>query len=1039
MATLVTWLALAMRLPAATEDVVWVEGETPTRGHGYPHNWYSGMVQKGALSGGDWLASFTDKGDTEVAYDLQVPKAGTWSLWARVNPVQSQASWKLGTGAWTPVDMGKATDTMNVASDGKPDLRFLAWVKLGTMPLKAGPLTLSFKLHSDNNHHGALDCFLLTTRPFLPSGKTRPGPAPRNENAFDASAYLWIEGEEASASTLKPHNWYSEMVRKDLLSGNGWITTFDGPAGAVAEYSLTVPKAGEWTLWARANPVQAKIDYRLDGGAWSPINPDKATDTLNVASDARPDLRFVAWIKAGVLPLEAGKHQIAFRFDGSANHHGALDCFVLASKPFTPNGKVKPGTTLGEADPGWFAFEPPIDEFSKEALLDLRGLNERRAGQRGFIKAAGDDFTDGAGQPLRFWAVNAGPADDPDGADYLAARLAKNGVNLARLHGGWFDRSSNDPRALRKEHVDRCFRQIQAFADQGIYVHLSIYFPLWMQLKESDGIEGGALGKHPMGLLLFEPAFQSLWKSWARSVLTTRNPYTGKTLAEDPAVAFFEIQNEDSAFFWTFRPDLLGPGPYRRLCQRFGLWAAKRHGSLDKAIAAWQGERHPDDGPGSLGLYNPWDMTRDGFSKSSRAKNARVTDQIRFLAELQRQTYAELSDFLRKECGFKGVITASNWTTTDNRRLGMIERWTYTAADCIDRHGYFGGASKGDGSDYMVRVGHTYGEQAAVLDPTTALTGYLQLAGKPHIQTEIMWSEPNRLIADGPLLLSAYSALQGVDGIFSFATRSGTWDATGTSKWPVMRPGWLGQFPATALLYRRGDVKTAPAVLRQVVSIDDLFQFKGSGFVEGPNSDFRLAQAPKALEAGRDEAFDPYLYCIGRVERVIGGAGSPTALDVSACIDHARRTATSITGELRWDWGQGLVTVNSPRSQAATGYLSKAGTIRLKDVTLTSRNEYGTIHVISLDGLPLSSSRRILVQAFTEQKLYGWQGAKGRILDIGRAPITVKEIDAAVTFANPAGLKGAMLDANGMKRGDLALNGGTLTLPKDALYVVLTR
>ena len=860
-----------LSLLADETDTLWIEGEAPSRGQGYPHPWYSGQVQKGALSGGGWLSSFTDKADTEVAYEVQVPKDGDWSLWARLNPTQSKASWKLNDAAWTAIDMDNATDRINIASDGKPDLRFVAWVKLGKFPLTAGKATLAFKLHSDNNHHGGLDCFLLTI------------------------------------------------------------------------------------------------------------------------------------------------------------------------KPFTPNGKAKPGMTLNTAEPGWFAFEPPVDEFSKDALLDLRGLNERRAGEKGFVRAQGDDFVDGAGNPIRFWAANAGPAKDPDGADYLAARLAKNGVNLARLHGGWFDRTGNDPKALNPAHADKCFRQIQAFADQGIYVHLSIYFPLWLQLKASDGIADCALGKKPMGLLLFEPTFQSHWKAWAKAVLTTKNPYTGKTLAEDPAVAFFEIQNEDSFFFWTFQPEGFGPGPYRQLCQRFGDWAAKRHGSLNAALAAWKGETHPSDGEGRLGLYKAWDMTSDGFSKSSPGKQARATDQIRFLAGLQRQTYAELAGFLRKECGFKGVISASNWTTADNRRLGMIERWTYTVTDCIDRHGYFGGKHQGEAAGYMLRTGHTFTDKAAVLDPTTALTGYLQLAGKPHINTEVMWDAPNRLIADGPLLLSSYSALQGVDGIFSFATHSGTWDTAGTSKWPMMRPGWLGQFPATALQYRRGDLKPAPTVLRQVVSVDDLFAFKGSGFVEGPNTDFRLNEAPKASEAGRDDAFDPYSYCVGRVERVIGGPGKPESADLSKFIDHANKVVTSVTGELRWDWGNGLVTVNSPKSQAVSGYLAKAGPARLRDVTISCRNDYGTVHVISLDGLPLASSRKMLVQAFTEQKLYGWKAANGRILDVGQAPINVKDVSASVTFANPAGLKAVVLDGNGMKRGDLTMVDGVLTLPRDALYTILTR
>jgi hypothetical protein len=48
-------------------------------------------------------------------------------------------------------------------------------------------------------------------------------------------------------------------------------------------------------------------------------------------------------------------------------------------------------------------------------------------------------------------------------------------------------------------------------------------------------------------------------------------------------------------------------------------------------------------------------------------------------------------------------------------------------------------------------------------------------------------------------------------------------------------------------------------------------------------------------------------------------------------------------------------------------------------------------------------------------------------------------VSATITFANPVGLKAVVLDGNGVKRGDLAMVGGVLTLPKDALYTILTR
>lgn len=1040
-------LCAAIALPLAAADVVWVEGEAPSRGQGHPHPWYSDAVQKGALSGNAFLSSFTDKADTEVDYDVAIPADGEYTLWARVNTTQATVSWRQGTGAWQPADLSKAVDNLNIANDGKPDLRFLAWVKIAKLPLKAGTTAIGFKLHSANNHHGALDCFVLTTGPFMPSGKNQPGGA-KPVAGFDATSYVWIEGEEARESNFKPHNWYSDMVKKDSLSGGNWLSTFDGPAGATGTWDVDIPKDGTWTLWLRANPIQAGLDWRLDDGAWQTVDVSRPQDNLNIASDGKPDLRFVAWLQAGKTEVKAGKHALQIRTTSKASNHAGIDVVLFAAKPFAPNGKARPGAALGEADPGWFAFEPGVDEFRADALLDLRSLNEKRAGEKGWLKAAGDDIVTPDGKPIRLWAINASSHEGEDAANYLFARLAKTGVNLARIHGLIADRGGNDPMAVSKKALDDLHLNIKAAADQGVYLHLSTYFPLWLQLKDSDGIQGAAIGKNPFALLLFEPRFQAMYKAWAKAVLTSQNPYTGKRVADDPAVAFWEIQNEDSFLFWTMKKEAVGPGPWNTLCGLFAEWAIAKYGSLDKAQAAWGGERTGEDDVAGkrLGLYGPWETTRDGLKQANAGKQARVRDQVRFYAEQSRKAYADLSAFLRQECGFKGMITAGNWTTADNRQLAGIERWTYAAStDVVDRHGYFGGKHEGDGAGWSVRAGHTYEDKAAVLDPADTPLGFLQLAGRPHIHSEIAWNKPNRFTADGMLLMASYGALQGIDSFVGFALQKGTWAGDGNGIWPAAMPATMGQWPAAALQFRRGDVAPGAVAVRQVVRTDDMFAFKGSGVVEGQNADFRMAEAPKAGDAGNDSGFDPLSYFAGRVERVIDGlAGAPTAaqpvaVDLAKAIDRQAKVVSSLSGELRWDWGRGVVTVNTPRSQAVTGFLAKAGAVKLGDIVITSGNEYGTVHVISLDGQPLATSKRILVQSFTEEKMYGFRASGGRIEDTGRTPINVRELDASVAFAKPVAAATA-LDGHGYGAVKVDVQGGTrITLPKDRLYVIVTR
>src|SRR6266576_3246654 len=88
------------------------------------------------------------------------------------------------------------------------------------------------------------------------------------------------------------------------------------------------------------------------------------------------------------------------------------------------------GTTANAATPnieGWFPFDPKPDPFS-DSPIDLRFLNEKFAGEHGFIAAKAGHFIHSAnGQPVRFWAVNGPSREDADRADLRrTARLLAN-------------------------------------------------------------------------------------------------------------------------------------------------------------------------------------------------------------------------------------------------------------------------------------------------------------------------------------------------------------------------------------------------------------------------------------------------------------------------------------------------------------------------------------------------------------------------------------------------------------------------------------
>jgi hypothetical protein len=83
-------------------------------------------------------------------------------------------------------------------------------------------------------------------------------------------------------------------------------------------------------------------------------------------------------------------------------------------------------------EPGWFPFDPAPDPFT-ESPIDLRFLNEKFAGEHGFIAAKDGHFIHSAsGQPVRFWAVNGPPQEKTD-----RAALHRTARSLPSMGSTW--------------------------------------------------------------------------------------------------------------------------------------------------------------------------------------------------------------------------------------------------------------------------------------------------------------------------------------------------------------------------------------------------------------------------------------------------------------------------------------------------------------------------------------------------------------------------------------------------------------------------
>ena len=94
---------------------------------------------------------------------------------------------------------------------------------------------------------------------------------------------------------------------------------------------------------------------------------------------------------------------------------------------------------------------------------------------------------------------------------------------------------------------------------------------------------------------IFTPRLVEAQKKYARDLLTHVNKYRRVRYADDPAIAFVEITNEDSFFMWDGEHRLRTLAPYYEKILR-GMWAGwlkKRYGSADGLRKAWNKGAEP--------------------------------------------------------------------------------------------------------------------------------------------------------------------------------------------------------------------------------------------------------------------------------------------------------------------------------------------------------------------------------------------------------------------------------------------------------------
>jgi hypothetical protein len=617
---------------------------------------------------------------------------------------------------------------------------------------------------------------------------------------------------------------------------------------------------------------------------------------------------------------------------------------------------------------------------------------------------------------VRIWGVNVCfEACFPAHADaeHIASRLAAGGVNSVRFHHmdtSVYPRGILDPKDTLKLHaeaVDRLDYFIDQLAKRGIWANVNLHvgrsasaaLGLAKPNTQYDKIVG-----------IFTPTLVEAQKQYARDLLGHVNPYRKVRLADDPAVAFVEITNEDSLFMWSAREDLRNlPEFYSQILHRkYNAWLKGRYGTTESLRAAWS--------------KGAWKMAgvvlapggREGLLKheSLEAQNValfgagevevRAIDRGRFLADTEKAYFDDMYSYIKKDLGAKALVTGTIV-------FGPLGLYGQSDMDFVDSHAYwqhprFPGRPW-DPNNWTV-------EQAAMVDKPEGSTlpriAAERMAEKPFTVTEYNHPAPNDYQAECVPMLAAYAAAQDWDGIWLFAYSHAKYDEG--------REAFGGFF----------DIDANPAKW---------------GFMRAGAAIFREAAIPPHRRA--------YSLCIAAEEEPLASLAAHYVKhdrDMLAVVSDKMKTTwqdllgvrleVAITGhsgvtdngsflEPKMSWtvdekGRGLFTASGPGAAVYVGHAGgKAESLPIE----VTKPDFAAVTMTALDGRPLARSGAILVAACGRCENAGMQFSADRRTvgrNWGKAPVCIEPVEATVALP-PGRWKCRALKPDGTPAADVPL------------------
>ncbi len=636
------------------------------------------------------------------------------------------------------------------------------------------------------------------------------------------------------------------------------------------------------------------------------------------------------------------------------------------------------------------------------SVLDFSGTLDAPAGKYGpvVVRNGQFEFRDRPGVQVRFYGTNLVDTAqflDRQWSERLADRMAKAGFNLVRIHhhdNGLSVRKNGTSTELNAENLDRLNWLIACFKKRGIYVVTDCYVSRTFapeELKEW----GGKDFKH---LVFLKRSALENWKRFTKNWFTSKNPYTGLALKDDPVLIAVNLVNEG----------FLGKP-----------WTGEMGKLKEQQFAGWLD---------SKGLKDHDPRNREKLTAA-------------YLLDAYDACYREMCGFLRNELGMKQPVSDQNHCS---EWLLSFLRDKY---DYVDNHYYF------DHPQFPVkawRLPARLNNESSLKHAGSDLTWMFstRIWGKPMAITEFDYAKPNFYRAEGGVLPAAYAGLQDWSGLVQFAYSHGAGNIIHDQTTGGMFD--LGSDVVKMLSHRIGvklflgrEIKPSPVVLAAVLEKPDGMDFSmvpsrnlrnlglvaRIGTVILPDGGSVYSKLPSGVNALLDTGhnFPNAEFAVPVVKAGAFGCDPFGELEKKNILpagtrDVSKKIFRSVGGQLELDSARESFRASAPGIEVLILPEKNRGSSGVMEIA--NRIGRGVFSLQSVDGKPLAESGRMLFLHLTDSQasqLKFDNPLMKQYSSWGKAPHLAARGEADVVFVLPGDYTLYSCDTGGKRLAEIPL------------------